>query len=404
MKMKVNLFDLFEGYDGEVPEIREEPCSTGRIEQLVMQKTGTARIRQTKKRRLPVMIAAAAAAAAVFGVTAAAVSGRLDLFKNVLGRTVLSDAENLPLMNDAEDSAEMEQFLHENDTVFAGDSSLQISTVGMYSDNNTMMLTLEIIPQNGQSLPENALFVPYFYRADGSLIGGGAERTEQLTADPSGNAYYLTYYLTAPELAGTTVRAELKNAYTQTQLNAVYAELQAAQAQWRADYGADSMLPEDWKALRKSENLDARTAETEASLLENSDAVLRGTWSAEIAVPETAAPRVFASDDFRVTADSLSLTAENFSGDPDVGSMITLTDGTKLTEPGGTSEKQALYDAGILSADDTVKEFAYGRSADGREIFCYSEPVQTADIAAVTVLHYTYGGGVQATAEQLLPQ
>ena len=400
MKMKVNLFDLFEGYDGEVPEIREEPCSTGRIEQLVMQKTGTARIRQTKKRRLPVMIAAAAAAAAVFGVTAAAVSGRLDLFKNVLGRTVLSDAENLPLMNDAEDSAEMEQFLHENDTVFAGDSSLQISTVGMYSDNNTMMLTLEIIPQNGQSLPENALFVPYFYRADGSLIGGGTERTEQLTADPSGNAYYLTYYLTAPELAGTTVRAELKNAYTQTQLNAVYAELQAAQAQWRADYGADSMLPEDWKALWKSENLDARTAETEASLLENSDAVLRGTWSAEIAVPETAAPRVFASDDFRVTADSLSLTAENFSEETNIGYMITLTDGTKLTEPGGTSEKQALYDAGILSENDTVREFAYGRGS----VWCYSEPIQTADIAAVTVLHYTYGGGVQATAEQLMPQ
>lgn len=402
--MKMNLFDLFQNYDGDLPEIQEEPCDTGRIERLVMQKTGTTRIRQTKKRRLPVMIAAAAAAVAVFGVTAAAVSGRLDLFKNVLGRTVLPDAENLPLMSDAADPADMEQFLHENDTVFAGDSSLQVSAVGMYSDNSTVMLTLEIIPQNGQNLPENAVFVPYFYRADGSLIEGGIGKAGQLTTDPDGSAYYLTYYLAAPELAGSTIRTELKNAYTQAQINAVFAGIQAAQAQWRTDYGADAMSADDWKALWKSENLDGRTAETETSLLESSDAVISGTWSAEIAVPEAAAPRIFASDDFRVTADSLSLTAENYSGDPDVGYMVTLTDGTKLTEPGGTSEKQALYDAGILTADDTVKEFAYGRSADGREIFCCSEPVQTADIAAVTVLHYTYGGGVQATAEQLLPQ
>ena len=45
--MKMNLFDLFKGYDGTLPEIKEEPCNTDRIEQLVMQKTGTSRIRQT---------------------------------------------------------------------------------------------------------------------------------------------------------------------------------------------------------------------------------------------------------------------------------------------------------------------------------------------------------------------
>ena len=47
--MKTNLFDLFANYDGELPEITEEHCNTDRIEQLVMQKTGMSRIRQTKK-------------------------------------------------------------------------------------------------------------------------------------------------------------------------------------------------------------------------------------------------------------------------------------------------------------------------------------------------------------------
>lgn len=399
--MKMNLFDLFKGYDGALPEIKEEPCNTDRIEQLVMQKTGTSRIRQTKKRRLPVMIAAAAAAVAVFGVSAAAVSGRLDLFKNILGRTVLSDAENLPLMSDAADPSAMEPFLHENETVFAGSDSLQVSAVGMYGDSNTMMLSLELIPQNGTELPEDAVFVPYFYRADGSLIEGGTGSAEALTADPSGHAYYLTYYLAAPELAGSTIRAELKNAYTPAQIGAVRAGIQAAQEQWRADYGTDSMSTDDWKALWQAENLDGRTAETEASLLESSGAVISGTWSAEIAVQDAAAPRVFAADDFRVTADSLSLTAENHSDTADVGFMVTLNDGTRLLDLSGTSETQALYDAGILSAGDAVKQFAYGHGTDDGMVWCYSEPVQTSDIAAVTALVYTYENGVQVTASPL---
>lgn len=402
--MKLNLFDLFKGYDGELPEIREASCNTDRIEQLVMQKTGTTRIRQTKKRRLPVMIAAAAAAVAVLGVSAAAVSGRLDLFKNILGKTVLSDADNLPLMSDAADTAAMEQFMQEDETVFAGSDSLRVSTVGMYSDNNTVMLSLELIPQNGTVLPENAVFVPYFYRADGSLIEGGTGSAETLTADPSGNAYYLTCYLAAPELAGSTIRAELKNAYTPAQISAVHADIQAAQAQWRADYGADAMSTDEWKALWKAENLDGRTAETEASLLERSEAVLSGTWSAEIAVQDAAAPLVFAADDFRVTADSLSLTAENHSDTANVGFMVTLKDGTKLLDMDGTSETQALYDAGILSPEDTVKQFAYGRGTDDGMVWCYSEPVQTAEIAAVTALIYTYENGVHVTASLLSPQ
>ena len=186
--MKMNLFDLFDGYEGELPEITEAPCDPDSITQLVMQKTAAPRIRQTRKKRLPAMIAAAAAAVAMCGVTAAAVTGKLDLFRNVLGRTVLSDAQNLPLTGNQADSAAMVPFMQEGTAVFAGDSSLQIETVGMYSDNNTVMLTLEIQPQDGQTLPADALFIPYFYGADGRLIEGGIGKTEQLVQGDTENA------------------------------------------------------------------------------------------------------------------------------------------------------------------------------------------------------------------------
>ena len=399
--MKVNLFDLFENCETTLPEMNETPCNTENIEQRVMQKIGTPRIRQTKKRRLPVMIAAAAAAVAVFGVTAAAVTGRLDLFRNVLGKTVISDAENLPLMSGNADSAAMEQFMHEDETVFAGSDDLRVSTVGMYSDCNTLMLTLELTPQNGTVLPENAMFVPYFYRADGSLIAGGLDKTEKLVRADAGNSYYLTYYLAAPELAGSEIRAELKNAYTQVQLDAVFAGVQDAQAQWREDYGFESMTVDEWKALWQREDLDGRTADTVASLLESSDAVLNGTWSAEVSVPEAAAPTVYASAHFSVTAGGLSMKAENRSGQNEVGYLVTLTDGTKLFDGIGTSEQQALYDAGILTAEDTVRKCAYGCGADGSEIWCFSEP---AEIASVTALLFDYENGVQVTTEALAPQ
>ena len=403
--MKVNLFDLYEGCEGQLPEMTETPCNIENIEQRVMQKIGTPRIRQTKKRRLPVMIAAAAAAVAVFGVTAAAVSGRLDLFRNVLGKTTISDAGNLPLTDNKEaDPAAMAPFMQEDATVFAGSDALRISTVGMYNDNHTLMLMLEITPQNGTELPEDALFIPYFHRADGTLITGGPGRTEKLVRADAGNSYYLTYYLAAPELAGSVIRAELKNAYTQAQLNAVQTGLVAAQDQWRADYGCDSMSADEWKALWQAEDLDGRTAETTASLLESSDAVLRGTWSAEIAVPETAAPAVYASEHFRVTAGSLSVETENNSGQTNVGYMITLTDGTKLVDDGGTSERQAMYDAGILSAEDNVREFAYAYGTDCGMIRCFSEPVSADEIASVTALLFDYENGVHVTAEELAPQ
>ena len=403
--MKVNLFDLYEGCVGELPEMTETPCNVENIEQRVMQKIGTPRIRQTRKRRLPVMIAAAAAAVAVFGVTAAAVSGRLDLFRNVLGKTVISDADNLPLTNQKEaDPAAMAPFMQEDATVFEGSDALRISTVGMYNDRDTLMLMLEMTPQNGTELPEDALFIPYFYRADGTLITGGPGKTEQLVKADAGNSYYLTYYLAAPELAGSTVRVELKNAYTQAQLNAVQAGLVAAQDQWRTEYGGDSMSVDEWKALWQSEDLDGRTFDTTAALLENSDAILQGTWSAEIAVPDTAAPVVYASEHFRVTAGSLSVESENYSGQNDVSYMIRLTDGRTLVDGGGTSERQAMYDAGILSAEDTVCEFAYAFGADGKMIRCFSEPVSADEITSVTALLFDYDNGVHVTTEALSPQ
>ena len=296
--MKKNLYDLFADYDGELPELKESPCDSAQIEQLVMTRTAAKPIRRIKHRRLFPAIAAAAAAVAVCGVTVAAATGKLDIFRKMLGKTALTDTDSrLPMMHETSEET-MSQYLWEDGTVFSGDSSLNISTVSMYSGQDTLMLMLAIAPQNGQSLPENAKFIPYFYRADGSLLPqSGIANVQALVQDDETGISYLTYYLTAQDLANSTLRVELKNAYSDAQLKSVYAGVQDAQAQWRADLGADSMSVEDWKALWQSEDLDGRTAETVTALLAETEPLLRGTWTAELEIPQAAdAPRIFTAE------------------------------------------------------------------------------------------------------------
>ena len=401
--MKKNLYDLFADYDGELPELKESPCDSAQIEQLVMTRTAAKPIRRIKHRRLFPAIAAAAAAIAVCGVTVAAATGKLDIFRKMLGKTALTDTgSRLPMMHETSEET-MSQYLWEDGTVFAGDSSLNISTVSMYSGQDTLMLMLAIAPQHGQSLPENAKFIPYFYRADGTLLPqSGIANVQALVQDDETGISYLTYYLTAQDLADSTLRVELKNAYSDAQLKSVYAGVQDAQAQWRADLGADSMSVEEWKALWQSEDLDGRTAETVTALLAETEPLLRGTWTAELEIPQAAdAPRIFTAEGFTVRADGLSLQTEQQDPDAQVEYMVTLKDGTKILDGALaediSSEHKALADAGILSGADSMQEFAYRFD----NIACFSDPVRTADIASVTALIFHYENGVQVTAVEL---
>lgn len=365
--------------------------------------------KSTHKKSTGFLIAAAAACAALTGVTAAAVTGRLDLLRDVLSQTELRNGPDVPaalIDNVAEDEAPRN--LAEPATLFAGDESLCISAAAMNYDSNTLMLTLALTPQEGTVLPQDALFIPYFERIteDGAqrINPSGIYAVEHLVTDAATDTAYLTYYLTQPDIAGSTLRVTLQNAYSQAQIDAVSDGIRAAQKQWRIDYGADSMSIEEWKALWQAEDLDSRTNETAAALLAESDSLLCGTWAADLEVPETdTAPLTAEADGFRVTADTLSLcTAYDKETSAYQAYIITFRDGTVLCTYTGTNEEAYLKEIGAI--DGNTVYFPYSFGTENGRIHCYDAPHAVEDIAEIQVYLFDYvpddSGAYQMHAEQ----
>lgn len=349
----------------------------------------------THKKSTGFIIAAAAACTALTGVTAAAVTGKLDLLRDVLSQTELRNGPLVPaaLLDDAAEG-ETPQNLTEPETIFAGDESLQITAVSMNYDSNTLMLTLALTPQNGTVIPEDALFVPYFEHITEDGIQrldshSGICAVEHLVTDAAADAAYLTYYLAQPEIAGSTLRVTLQNAYSQQQINAVFQGIHAAQEQWHIDYGADSMSAEEWKALWQAEDLDSRTCETEATLLAESDNLLCGTWTADLEIPESdSAPLTAEADGFRVTADTLSLRAEYEETSAAEIFLITFRDGTVLCGRPGTNEERYLRENGVI--DENTVYASYTCGMENGYVLCYDAPRLVADIAEIEVYLFDY--------------
>ena len=363
--------------------------------------------RTMKKLSTGFLIAAAAACIAVSGVSVAAANGKLDLLRNILSQTDLHNGPDAPdalIDPAAENTADNDL----SETVFAGTDSLRVSTFGMYYDSNMLMLTLAVTPQNGTLLPKDALFVPYFEHitADGSqqLQPGGIGAVEYLVPDAATDTAYLTYYLTQPGIAGGTLRVTLQNAYSQEQISSVFKSVCAAQKQQKDDYGWNNMEIAAWKALWQSGDLDERTRKTEAALLAESDRLLTGTWTADLAVPEKdSVPLTIEADGFRVTADTLSLYTEY---DKDAAAtpvyLVTCKDGTVLCGYTGTNEETYLKETGEI--DGNTKYFAYSFGAENGCVHCYDTPHAAEDIAGISVYLFDYtpdaDGHLALTAEK----
>lgn len=351
--------------------------------------------RTMKKHSAGFFIAAAAACAALSGVTAAATTGKLDLFRNILSQTKPGSGPESPaaLVDPAPEDTALHN-LAETETVFTGEDSLRVSTVAMNYDSNSLILMLAIETQNGTVLPQDALFVPYFERvtADGvqQMNSSGISAVEHLVTDTVTDTAYLTYYLTQPEIAGSTLRVTLKNAYSQAQLNTVRKDVYAAQEQWRNDYGWDALETAEWKALWQAEDLDGRALETEAALLAESDSVLTGTWTADLAVPELdSVPMTVEKDGFRVTADTLSLYTEyDKETTASLAYLVKFKDGTVLCDYTDTNGNAYLKECGEI--DDNTAVFAYGFGAESSSVRCYDAPHAAEDIAEISVYLFDY--------------
>lgn len=392
--------------DAPDPQFSEQYCAKRQaLERRIAMKQHK---RSINKKSTGFFIAAAAACAALSGVTAAATTGKLDLLRDILTQTKLSNGPESPAAlvdTAAEDAAP--HHLAETEILFAGEDSLRISAVAMNYDSSTLMLTLAIEPQNGTVLPEDALFIPYFERitADGArqISQSGIGAVEYLVTDTASDTAYLTYYLTQSEIAGSTLHITLQNAYSQAQIAAVYKDICSEMDQWTADYGRDTMDIAEWKALWQAEDLDERMHQTESELLAGSDRLLTGTWTADISVPETApTPLSIDRDGFRILADTLSLRAEydeNAAASPVY--LMTFKDGTVLCDFTGTNEEAYLKEQNEI--DDTTVYFAYTFGTDS-SIRCYDAPHAVEDIAEISVYLFDYepdaDGHFSLTAEK----
>ena len=287
----------------------------------------------------------------------------------------------------------IEPYLIEDTVPFTGSDALTISTFCMYHDANTLMLTLSVQAQEDDTLPEDALIVPYF-SADGKALPQSAlGEIEPLVQGDTPGSYYLTYYLTAPQVNGSTLHVSLENVYTPEQIMVVQAGIMAAQMQWEEDYGADSMTTDAWKVLWKREHLDERTDAVMRELLAESDCILTGTWEADLPIPpaEEESLVIEAPDDqvLEVNALSAQYSHPTQPEESDV-LLLTMDDGTVLCSHTSTNEEHWLAEHGY-TLPENYRLFAFARgNGVNKTIYSFDKPYPVGSLEKAEVWHFTY--------------
>lgn len=386
-----NMYNLFNEYNGDVPEIETSDCNIDRIKALTLQKTGKPKIRM--KRTKAIAISFIAAALSVGSITAVAYAGGFSYFREILHH---SDADknipdSLPLIHN-DDTSKMENHIAENTILFSGSDNLTISAEGMYYDSNTLMLSLKLI--SDIELPEDACIIPYFSKEMNETATelknqSGTGHEAQVVKGDEPNTYYVTYYLTEQNVAGSTIHLSFHNINTYAQTEECWEKLQEFQQMWRDEANADSMTTEEWKNYWKENDFDTRTSNTLKELIKESEPVVEGEWSADIQIPNVVSePLTVQKNGFKVTADLLSFTLEDYNikenANGAIVPVILLKDGTCIFDS-GTNEQEWFWENTVYSGDKW-ESVAY-RFAN---INCYQNPHTVDEIENITVYVVNY--------------
>ena len=400
--MKINLYDTFSDYKGDLPDISEENCNNENINRIVMQRIKKKTVIR-KKSRIAI-ISIAAALTALSGITAVAYSEGFIHFKNILQRTENnpSISRDLPLVNDNNISS-MEQNISESCIIFTGDDNLKISTAGMYCDNNTLMIAAEIISDT--EIPENSLIIPYFSKIENGLETpllnkSGFGMTSQIYKGDTPNTYYTSFYLTEKDIAGCTIKIQLENIISDSTYDEIQSAIIEEQNKWREDFDFENHTVQEWKAYWKANDFDSRTYDFISDYLENCNKILSGSWTAEIKIPENIVDTITAEKDgFKVTADTLSLTLDctaSISEGKFAVPVITMKDDTVVLTA-GTNELEYFIDNGICT-DTNYEYFASVFS----NVYSYKLPHPVENIADITVYIFGYGeNGIEAESHNI---
>lgn len=394
--MKYDMYELFNDYSGELPDIAKNACDTEHVEQLVRRGIRGSRIKARRNPKI-LVISIAAAAAAVTGITAAAYTDGFSHFREILSRTEPGNniSSELPLMH-GDDPTGMEQNISLETVRFTGTDSAEVSTSGMYFDHNTLMLTVEMKLTKGTQLPSGAMVVPHFSlsadSADTELACSGISNAAQLIPGSEPDTYCATFYIVEEGIAGSKLNVRLEDIITAEQVTDVHEAVLEEQEKWREEFGFGEQTTEEWKQYWKDNDFDRRTQEIIENALAAGSKVISGIWTAQIDIPPAAGDiMTVSSDGFTLSADTLSI-ALDVDRELPFGAfavpVVTLDDGTAIFTT-GTTETEWLTKNGFFAENAKHENFAYGFG----NVNCYKSPHPTEDIAQIDVYVFDFDDG-----------
>ena len=203
-----------------------------------------------KIRKITAVCAAAIAAVVIVGGTVYAVSGRFDEFFSALSRSEISDstAESGLLPSVGENTADMSEYYNFPEAHFETDGNVSAELLGVYGDSSTLMLSMVITPENGVDISN--MCMPFYFTLktpDGSektLGQSGMSGIPEFTPSDTDGSYFLTFYLTDPNMAGSRLLIESDGIYTESQIHAAFERIVEYQHQERAQFDSD----EEWRS------------------------------------------------------------------------------------------------------------------------------------------------------------
>ncbi len=270
------------------------------------------------------------------------------------------------------------------------EGSVSAEITGLYSDSSTVMLGMLVRTENAIDISEARM--PFYFTAvypngaEKNLGQSGIAGVESFVPAEEENTYYLTYYLTCPDIGGCKLKAEADGIFTARQLEEAAERLKRAeQSDWRAEFESESGGDtDDWKRYWAENDFDEKKVREQRRILGKMTPIADGKLSAVTDIPVSGGePVVTETLGITMKLDSLSLyvsdVPDELKGDSYAGraQLVYLKDGT------------VFADETFMSVNGGYKQYPYIRGADGGRICCFDRPVAADEVEKV-VLYLLY--------------
>lgn len=405
--MKVDFYDLFSMYTPkDFPGEGTENYFTAEVKCMVNEKlyesVSVVSPKIQHRKNLGKIILAIAAAAACMGITVGAVSGRLGEFFNTLSKSEISDSvpgNGLPAIG--ENSVDMTEYYSLPEAAFTTDGTVSAELLGIYNDSSAVMLSIMITPENGEDISD--MYMPFYFTIkspDGSektLGQSGLAGLEHFTAADADGSYCLTFYLTDPDIAGSTLKIESDGLYTVSHTEAAFKKISEYQKQLREQFANDV----DWFEYKKNNSWHYGNArdyyEGQRIALKEVNPDVSGSVSAEIKIPETSAePMETNAYGVTMRLDSLSLYVseipDELAGDRHAGDAYTvyLKDGSIISDEFFMFDDVVLTNSGYNFNGTQYSQYAYMRGTETGSIRCFDRPIAADEVEKVVMYILNY--------------